>query len=215
MKVPFEKENIEAVMEAVGPIVPMLLREAIEEGFYRYKTSRSLDPLGFPDYGPISKANMLYDRIAAASRELIDTLSADLPAIQYTIHSNTKSTEILFDPYFAFRVKRTKSNRHGMPTSYPTWRQRRINSPTWEIRQLRIPFPGGAPIIETEDRLWLTAGFDLDDVEERIEKTVIGVTTRRHWLWRYPLDLADAEIVASFPSLLADRMNEMRAARSA
>jgi hypothetical protein len=214
MKIPFTKDEETAILASVGQTVPALLREAVDEGFHRYKVSRALDPFGFPDYGPISKANMLYDRIASAARDLISTIAPDLPQLRYSIHSNTKSTEITLDPYFAFRIKRTKANRRNMPSSYGTDRQKHINAPFWTIGQLRIPFQN-LPLIEMEDRLWLTVGFDLDDIEEQIERTVIGVTTRRRWMWRQPLMLADADIIASFPPLLADRINEMRVSRSA
>ncbi len=214
MKIPFGKDEDAAIMEAIGAVVPSLLRESVDEGFHRYKISRSLDPSGFPDYGPITKSNMLYDRIASAARDLISAISPALPTLRYTIHSNTKSTEITLDPYLAFRIKRTRANRRGMPSSYGTDRQKHINAPTWSIGQLRMPFPE-MPAIEMEDRLWVTVGFDLDDVEEQVTKSVIGVTTRRRWLWRYPLMPADGQIIASLPTLLADRINEMRIARSA
>ncbi|HZL34274.1 MAG TPA: hypothetical protein VFC78_03125 [Tepidisphaeraceae bacterium] len=212
MQTPFSKHDETAIMQALGPIIPSVLREAVEEGWHRFKKSRSLDPNGFAEYGLTSRANMLYDRIAAAARDLVGVAAVDIPGLSCGINKNKKSTEVTFEPYFAFRMKRTKRNRKGLTTSVNTWRQCRIKSEYWTIRQPML-FPQ-IPI-SMEDRLWMTIGFDLDDLEEQIDKVEIGVEARRKFIWKQPLIQADAEVIASFPAIVADRIAEMRVRRSA
>src|SRR5687767_6538246 len=114
MQVPFGKHDEVAVSGAIGPVVPALLREGVSEGFHRFKKSRDLDPEGFADYSLCSKANMLYDRIALASRELVDLARPEIPALGWKLGRNKRATDIMLDPYFVFRIKRVKRNRGNL-----------------------------------------------------------------------------------------------------
>ncbi|QOV88547.1 hypothetical protein [Humisphaera borealis] len=214
MEIPFHKDQQAEIMAALGSVVPVLLREAVDEGFHAYKVSRALDPVGHAEYGACSRANMLYDRIASTGRELVRLAADEMPELTSSIHPNKRSTEILLDPYFAFRIKRTKENRKGLTTSVSTKRQNRIKAEFIPAAQMSIDFPGYASP-PSEDRLWLTVGFDLDELEEHLTKVAIGVETKKRFLWKQSLLEAEAEIIASFPTILADRINEMRTRRSA
>jgi len=85
-------------------------------------------------------------------------------------------------------------------------------------RQLVIPFPetDGIPWgLEATKRLWLTVSFDLDSVEERMTHVFIGREYRKHFLWKEPLPSAEANVLASLPIGLADRISELRSSRVA
>ena len=199
----------------MGSVVPALLREGLAEGFHRFKRSRDLDPDGFADYSLCSKANMLYDRIALASRELVDVAKADIPELGWKAGRNKRATDIMLDPYFVFRIKREKQNRGGLTTSVDTWRQLQMKSLSVPpMLQMSLDF--GVPIrLPNENRIWITIPFDLDELEESISHVSMGIELRTKFLWKVPLPEAEADIIASLPNAVADRISEMRSRRSA
>ena len=201
-------------MAAAGTMIPALLRESIDEGFHGYKRSRALDPVGFAEYGPCARANMLYDRIATSCRELMGLVMPENPDLSWKIGDNKRSTEVKLEPYLMFRIKRVKKNRGGRSTSVGTNRQWRIMSDVvLSPAQMIIDFPNFYGL--EEDRIWLTAAYDLDDLEESLARVSIGVETRKKFLWKLPLHQPEAEVIAGFPTLIAGRILEMRALRSA
>jgi hypothetical protein len=215
MEIPFHPGDEQAVMAALGPIVPAILREGVAEGFHRFKASRALDPIGFADYSLCAKSNMLYDRIARATRELVDLAQAEIPDLQWTMGRNKRATDFTFDPYFAFRIKRIKANRKGLTTSVDTWRQLSIKSGVvLPVSQNMLDF-GQTWSFPIENRVWITIPYDLDDLEEKVEQAGIGVETRTKFIWKRPLPEAEADIIASFPAAVADRVYDMRTKRSA
>src|SRR6185437_12500754 len=92
-QVPFRKDDQVAVMGHVGRLLPIIFREAVDDGFHRYGVSRQLDPEGFVDYGKCGRGNMLYDRIAASARYLIDSAKDSISDLRYAITPNERSTE--------------------------------------------------------------------------------------------------------------------------
>jgi hypothetical protein len=214
MEIPFGKHQEEEIIEAVGPVIPAILRESVTEGFYRFKTSRALDPVGFAEYSLCAKMNMLYDRIALASRELLTLASSDMPGLWWQVGRNKRATEIFFDPYFAFRIKRTKGNRNDLSTSVDTGRQLTIKAEfVPPVSQSLFDFMGEN--FPPENRIWITIPYDLDELEENVTQVSIGIELRTKFLWKQPLPEAPADILASFPTAVADRVNDMRASRSA
>lgn len=200
-------------MNAIGPVLPVLLREAVDSGFHNYRKSRALDPNAQPDYGECSKANMLYDRIGAVLRDIVDASGSC--NLRWQFSGNRRATEVMHDPHFAFRIKRAKANRGGRTSSYNTLRQRTIKSrsPQLVVGQQVLPFPDWT--VPDEYRLWLTVSFDLDQLEESLAYVKIGVELRKQFLWKIPLPEPEPDVVASLPSQIADRVKELRQLRSA
>lgn len=213
----FRKDDQKRIMREIGPMIPALLREAVDEGFHNFAVSRQRDIEAYPEYTECSRANMLYDRITAAARVLVDALADDRPDLYWRVTPNKRSTEILLDARFAFRFKRSKENRGNLTANVCTLRQQHeIKSDVmlpWG--QLVLPFRNTQPEVPDRERIWLTVAFDLDDLEEAVTNVGIGVELRKSFLWKVPLVAPDAEIITSFPPSLADRIGEMRNRRSA
>lgn len=208
-------DDPQAMMEAVGDLVPALARESIDHGFYTHTVSRRLDPVGFARYTDTTRANMLYDHIADAARGLI--MSAGSDGLSWQISGNKRATEIMLDPFFAFRIKRAKRKRGGMTATYPTPRQGRIDSPPPYLGhgQAVIDFKGWGQGLDDEDRVWTTIAFDLDDTEEAVARVAIGIKLCRRWLWKVALPPADADVVARVAPSAAEYIHELRRLRSA
>lgn len=161
---------------------------------------------------------MVYDHVANVLRELVT--AAGMDNLSFRLTANLRSTEVQFDPFVMVRVKRTKSNRGGRSTSYPTGRQGRIKGAerrgTRDVPGQVFFIAGGRPIVVAEDqKLWLTVGFDLDEVEEAVSEVTIGVELEKGWVWKAALPEADLGIIGSTSSQLADRIRELREIRSA
>jgi hypothetical protein len=205
-------------MDYLGPALPALLREAADTGLYRYKVSRSLDPEGYADASDCSRANLLYDRIAKPTRELIDLAALGDHRLRWQFSDNKRATEVMCDPFHALRIKRVKRNRGGLTTGVETDRLRSIKSrhrPLLSLGQMVIPFVGWPGPSRVEHRVWITLAFDLDDVEEAFSSVFLGVETRTRFLWRMPLPEAPPDVIASLSAPLADRIMELKAKRSA
>jgi len=210
------KDDQDAVIHEIGPVVPAMLREAVDEGFYNYDVSRRKDPDAYPEYTDCTRGNMLYDRIAASARQLVDAATADIPDLSWKITHNKRATDVLLDTRFAFRIKRTKLNRSGLSTSVSTRRQRAIKSNVMlPIGQMVMRFPDDQATVSDEERIWLTVGFDLDEPEESLKRVAIGIELRKKFLWKIPLPVPDAGVIASISPILADKIVDMRGRRSA
>ena len=210
------KDDQVAVMHSVGPLAPAMLREAVDEGFYNYVVSRRKDPDAYPEYTDCTRGNMLYDRIAASARHLTDAMTDNIPDLSWKITHNKRATDVLLGARFAFRIKRTKLNRRGCTTSVSTRRQRAIKSAIiLPVGQMVLPFPDNPIIVPDKERVWLTIGFDLDDLEESLERVSVGVELRNRFLWKIPLPAPDVAAIATLSPLLADKIVDMRMRRSA
>lgn len=210
------KDDQQTVLREIGPLVPAMLREAVDEGFHNYVVSRRKDPDAYPEYTDCAKANMLYDRIAASGRQLIDDMTPGIPDLSWKITQNRRATDFLLDARFAFRIKRTKLNRRGRTTSVATRRQRTImSSVLLPVGQMVLPFPANQAAVPDEERIWLTVGFDLDELEESLERVSLGIELRENFLWKIPLPSPDVEVIATLSPLLADKIVDMRGRRSA
>jgi hypothetical protein len=205
-------------MDYIGPALPAILREAADTGLYRYCRSRMLDPDSHALYSDCSKANVLYDHITFVARELVDLVAAADRRVRWQFSDNKRATEIICEPGHAFRIKRVKANRGGLSTGVRTDRLLDIKSrhrPVLLPGQLVLSFGSDPVPTRMEDRTWLTLGFDLDDVEESFSGVFLGVEMPTRFLWRIPLPEAEPEILARLSAPLADRIVELREARSA
>lgn len=204
------------VLRAVGPLMPSIIGEAILDGFYKYSVSRAKDPDAYPQYSDCTRANQLYDRIAASARELVDSASPQNPDLHWKITPNKRATDFLLDTRFAFRVKRSKRNRGNLTTGVRTARNRRIKPPQamLTIGQMVMPFPSNYVVVADEERTWITVAFDLDDAEETISKIAIGIELKRKFLWKVPLESPPLEVLAKFPQPISDLIQEMRRKRA-
>lgn len=214
---PIRPDDQEAVLREIGPLMPSILSEAIEDGFYKHAKSRANDPNANVEYSECTRANQLYDRIAASARAMIDSVKPENPDLQWKITPNKRATDMLLDTRFAFRVKRSKRNRNNLTTSVRTRRQRRIKPAhlMLTIGQMVMPFPSNQIEIPDEERLWITVAFDLDDAEESITKAWIGVELKQKFLWKAPLELPTVETLAKLPSSVRDIIVQLRERRSA
>ncbi len=212
----FDRSDGEAVMREIGHLMPSILCESILDGFHKFRQSRSEDSDAYPEYSDCTRANMLYDRIAASARRLIDLITPENPDLHWKITKNKRATDMLLDTRFAFRVKRSKRNRRNLTTGVRTGRQRAIKPNTMvAIGQMMFRFPSNQIEVDDRERTWITVAFDLDDVEESIERIVIGIELQRKFLWQTPLVAADANVLASLPGPVAQEISQMRARRSA
>ncbi len=208
-------DDQDAVLASIPPVVLPAFRESVDHGFFLHARSRSLDPVGFAEYSESTKANMLFDRIIRVAKDLFSIV--DSPSIRLRRTRNKRSTEFLLDPVMAARIKRLKKGR-ATSANYPTPRQMAIRSlPVLPPGQMVIPFPLQPAEVEIDDenRLWLTVVFDLDEIEENVVKVSIGVETETRFLWLHPMSEPELDIVGSISAPLADRMQELRAERSA
>lgn len=214
-RVPFRKDDQDAVLSHVGDVLPVVFREAVDDGFYRHALSRQRDPEGYVEYGKCCRANMLYDRIVASARYLCDGAREVMPALRYDVTDNQRSTEFMSGPFLVFRLKRIKRNRKNLTTSVKTGRQGIIRSPYCQsVGQQSLPFPDDVDYLPRENRVWLTIGYDLDELEEAVSRVVLGVETRKRWMWLRPLSAGEPEVLASLPAPVADRIQEARRRRA-
>jgi len=214
-KINIRKDDSEAVLNELGLMLPSMLRESVDDGFYNFTVSRRKDPDAYTDYTECTRGNMLYDRIASAARILVSAYSVENPDLSWRISSNKRATDILLDTRFAFRLKRTKKNRRGCTTSVSTHRQRTIKSSVMQpIRQMVLPFPADQIVVADAERIWITVGFDLDDAEESIAKVDLGIEVKKHFLWTTPLHVPDVKVIANISPALADKITELRIRRT-
>ena len=210
------KDDQVSVLNAVNKVVLVLLREGVDDGFHAFTASRKIDAKIFPQYSDCTRMNMLYDRIAASTRQLVDAAAPDIPDIWWKITENKRATDVLLGERFAFRIKRTKRNRGGCTTSVATRRQRAIKSAVTPVpSQMVLPFSVMLNTVPDEERIWLTVGYDLDDAEESLESVTIGIELRKSFLWKIPLPVPDTDVIATLSPSLADKIAGMRAHRSA
>ncbi|MBC7834520.1 MAG: hypothetical protein H7Y88_05390 [Phycisphaerales bacterium] len=209
-------DDAAAVLGDLGPLAQVIAAESIDEGFHRYRKSRDRDPIGHADHSDCTKANILYDRAVAVARELVGL--AGRSEIRCKLSSNKRQTIILVRDCYAIRIKRTKENRGGLSTGVVTGSVRRMKRPPPVIYPGNglLDFPG---VVVQEDsvksRLWLTATYDLDEAEESVANATIGVELPDAFLWRVPLPVVDAGVLANLPMLIADRVREYRKRRLA
>jgi hypothetical protein len=232
---PFDENS---VMAEMGPIAPIILREAMESGFDAYKRSRSLDPVGFADYRPSTRANMLADRIYPYLIELVHVADPDGLHLRTRTTDNGRATELFIGSELYTKVKRIKDRSRranaeddvevdgvidmqiiedGVPRNIPTGRVLRQLQPGAYIgRQLGLP---GIPPVQIPDdgseRLCLVAGFDLDLTEDRMERYRIGLYDSKRAIWTQSLPELDLEVIASISTPLAEQVEVLRQARSA
>ena len=210
------KDDQIAVIREIGPLVLALVREALDEGFHNYVVSRRRDPDAYTEYSDCIRANMIYDRMATAARQLIDVATTDVPDLSWKITHNKRATDILLDTQFAFRIKRTKRNRRGRTASVSTRRQRAIKSSVMlPPGQMVLAFHDAQRAVPDTERIWVTVCFDLDDLEESLEKVSLGIELRSKFLWKVPLPVPDADRIVILSPDLADKIVGMRVRRSA
>ncbi len=178
-----------------------------EQRNHVFVVSRRKDQNVYTEYSDCTRANMLSDRITASARQLIDTVTADIPDLSWKITLNRRATDILLDTRFAFRIKRTKRNRRGRTTSVSTKRQRMIKSDVMlPVGQMVLPLPNTPIAVPDEERIWLTVGFDLDELEESLERVSLGIELCDKFLWKIPLPVPEAEVIATLSTHLADKI---------
>ena len=212
----FRRDDENEVMHEVGDLMPSILTEAVYDGFHKFRVSRNKDQDAFPEYTESTRGGMLYDRIAASARTLIDLVQPENPDLQWRITPNKRATDMLLDTRFAFRVKRAKRNRRDRTTGVRTKRNKIIKPDTMVcIGQLILPFPSNQVVVDDADRTWITVSFDLDDVEENIEYVRIGIELNKRFLWQKPLYETTEGVLASLPPQVADMIREMRGRRLA
>jgi hypothetical protein len=151
----------------------------------------------------------------ATARYLIDGATEVVPELRYSITNNERSTEFMLGPFVVFRVKRIKKNRKNLTTYVHTKRQLCIHSSICQVvGQYSLPFPNHIDYLPMENRVWVTVAYDLDELEEQVSRVVMGVETRKRWLWLRPLFAGEPEIIASLPVPVADRIQEVRRRRT-
>lgn len=207
------QDNQDSVMSALDPSIPLIIREAMEHGMWAHTKSQELDPDGHADYTQGCRSSMISDRIAAALRQLVDTVNESNPSIQWQYSENMRATELIVSPFFNIRVKRVKRNRGDRSANVKTARQRRIRQRIPDVLgQELMDFPGKAP--NPHEMIWLTAAFDLDPIEELIERAWIGVELNQGFIWRHQLDQPDSSAIASISPPIADHIEELRRIRA-
>lgn len=208
-------DDSKAVMDFMGPSLPIMFREGIEHGFYNYAKSRKLDPIGHTEYTDCTKGNMLYDRIVAVLRELVE--AAGKKALHWKIGDNKRATEIMLEPHLAYRIKRIKQNRGDKTTGVSTGRQRKVvkaKSQLVPFGQMVFPIEGFDRKMVYPHPLWITAAFDLDEVEESVSRIFLGVERKHGFIWKLRVPEATPDVIAKLHGSLADKIMELRQLRA-
>ena len=69
-----------------------------------------------------------------------------------------------------------------------------------------LPLPNTPIAVPDEERIWLTVGFDLDELEESLERVSLGIELCDKFLWKIPLPVPEAEVIATLSTHLADKI---------
>ncbi len=231
-------DDSDSVMAEVGVIVPVILREAMDNGFDAFRRSRALDPVGYADYRQTTIANMLADRIYPFLIALVASADPQGLYLRTQLTQNGRATELWIGSELYTKVKRIKDKvrpatpeddvevdgiidleivEEGLPQNIPTGRVVRQRSP-FAYTGAQLPIPGIPPVQIPDDgseRLCLIAGFDLDVTEERLERHRIGLYDAKRSLWTRPLPELELDAIAQISPVLADQVNTLRQARQA
>jgi len=177
----------DSVMDEIGDVVPIILREAMDSGFDDFRRHRDREPGPFARFSPTTLAGMLSDSIYPYLVSLTALVDPQAMLLQTRRTANDRATELFVGTDFYIKVKRIKDNRRqttpkddlevdglmeleiieeGIPKNLPTRRVRRQFLPlSTEGRQTVFPF---APVHSPGDeyhRWCLFAGFDVDLTE--------------------------------------------------
>lgn len=206
-----------AVMAHVPNVLQMIFRESCEHGLFKHVQSNQLDPEGYLDYMQSRRSGMLSDRITAVARHLFDVSGID--GAWWKIADNDCATEFYLDPFLAFRFKRTKKNRSHKSTGVMTVRRASTQSLVGYkqvVNQTAFLFPGVSPApLQDDERLWLNIGFDLDEIEESIDRLMVGRETKLGYRWNVPIPDFPPGVLASISGPLADTIETQRNQRFA
>lgn len=232
---PFDDNS---VMDELGQIAPIILREAMDSGFDAYRRSRALDPIGSADYRATTRANMLVDRIYPFLIALVDAADPQGLYLRTRTTDNGRATELWIGSELYTKVKRIKDRfrpataeddvevdnevdiqiiEQGIPQNIPTGRVNRQRQPgLYTGAQMTLP---GIPPVQVPDdgreRICLVAGFDLDLTEDRLERYRIGLYDSKRALWTQPLPELELDVIATISTSLAEQVSALRQARSA
>lgn len=228
----------DSVMDQIGDVVPIILREAMDSGFDVLRRSRDLDPVAHADYSPTTLAGMLTDRIYPFLVSLTNLVDPQGLLLQTRRTPNDRATELFVGADFYIKVKRVKDKRRqatpaddvevdglmdleiieeGLPKNIPTSRVRRQFSPL-AITGSQMVLPGVPPVQVPNDeynRWCLFAGFDLALAEDRLERHRIGLYERKRSLWTLPLPELELDTIAQISPDLAAQVDALRQARQA
>lgn len=105
-QLPIWREDHEAILQAVGPVAPIILREAMENGLDEMRRSRSLDSGGFADYRPTTLANMLVDRMYPFILDLTQVADPEQQQLLARNTQNGRATELWVGSAFYVKLKR-------------------------------------------------------------------------------------------------------------
>jgi len=227
----------DSVMDEIGDVVPIILREAMDSGFDVFRRNRDLDPVSHADYSPTTLAGMLTDRIYPFLVSLSNLVDPRGLLLQARRTPNDRATELFVGADFYIKVKRVKDKRRlttpkddvevdglmdleiieeGIPKNLPTRRVRRQFSPLSTAgRQAVFPF---APVHYPGDeyhRWCLFAGFDIDLTEERLVRHRIGLYEQKRSLWTLALPELELDRIVQISPDLAGQVDMLRRARQA
>lgn len=228
----------ESVLDELGPIAPVILREAMDTGIDLFRQSRDLDPIGFADYSASTRANMLVDRMYPVLAALIDVADPQGLHLATRRTHNQRALELFAGGALYAKVKRIRDRvspaepsddpelidlvdievvEYGMPQNISTQRVLRQRSPQDFIGP-QLTLDGIPPVQIPDDerhRLCLVAGFDLDLTEDLLVRHRIGLYDQRRAIWTRPLPVLSLDVIATISSPLAEQVEALRQARSA
>lgn len=230
---PFDSDS---VLQEVGPIVPIILREAMDSGFDAYRRSRDLDPAGHVDYRATTRANMLVDRIYPFLEDLVRTADPSGSLLRTRTTDNGRATELYSGRDLCAKIKRIRDRvrtpaedleveeaigfevfETGLPQNVKTARVlKQLDPYGFAERQLLLPY---VPPVQVPDdgreRLCLIASFDLDLLEVRLERPRLGLYDSKRAIWTHALPDLPLETITSISPQLADRVDALRRLRTA
>lgn len=232
--------DIDSVMDEIGEIVPIIIREAMDSGFDDFRRHRDREPGPFARFSPTTLAGMLTDSIYPHLISLTALVDPQGLLFQTRRTPNDRATELFVGADFYIKVKRIKDRRRqatpeddlevdglmdleiweeGIPKNLPTRRVRRQFSPLAITgSQMLMTYPGVPPVqIPNDDynRWCLFAGFDIDVTEERPARHRIGLYEKKKSLWTLSLPELELDAIAQISPDLADQVNVLRQARQA
>jgi len=232
-QLPIWRDDREAILQAVGPLAPIILREAMDNGLDAHRRSRDLDPVGFADYRPSTLANTMVDRMYPFLRDLVEVADPGGQSLLAKDTKNGRATEVWIGGALYVKLKRVHDRtrlarpeedmavegfqetvliEQGGPRNVKTHRVVRQLYPKQPVLPGNSPFSGA---LDESDRLCLVAAFDLDEAEEQVERPRLGDWDGTRWRWSEPLEALESSAIGVIHPRLGERVEELRQRRGA
>ncbi len=105
---PLDPYDPDAVLAECGPFVQVVLREAMDSGFDKFRRSRSLDPDAYNDFTPTTLAGTLVNRMYPVLVELVDAADPEGTHLRTRWTDNNVALELFMGALLYAKLKRVR-----------------------------------------------------------------------------------------------------------